>query len=58
MSAASAHLLDLGGMSPRREVGMGSWEGACHCGTIRFRVDGEIAETITCDCSLYTVSIR
>lgn len=31
---------------------MGSWEGACHCGTIRFRVDGEIAETITCDCSL------
>jgi hypothetical protein len=31
---------------------MGTWDGACHCGTVRFRVEGEIAETITCDCSL------
>ena len=31
---------------------MGTWDGACHCGTVRFRVAGEIAETITCDCSL------
>ncbi len=31
---------------------MGTWEGACHCGTVRFRVEGEIVETITCDCSL------
>jgi hypothetical protein len=31
---------------------MGTWHGACHCGTVRFRIDGQIAETITCDCSL------
>jgi hypothetical protein len=31
---------------------MGSWDGACHCGTVRFRVDGEVAEVITCGCSL------
>lgn len=27
-------------------------EGSCHCGAVRFRVDAEIAELTTCDCSL------
>ena len=31
---------------------MGSWDGACHCGTVRFRVAGEVSEVITCGCSL------
>jgi hypothetical protein len=26
--------------------------GGCHCGTVRFEVEGEIAELTTCDCSL------
>jgi hypothetical protein len=28
------------------------WDGACHCGTIRFRLEGEVSEVITCGCSL------
>jgi hypothetical protein len=31
---------------------MGTFDGACHCGTVRFRVDAEITEVTTCDCSL------
>ena len=31
---------------------MGVWSGSCHCGAVRFRVEGEIAELTTCDCSL------
>jgi len=31
---------------------MGPWDGACHCGTVRFRVEGEVSEVITCGCSL------
>ena len=27
-------------------------EGACHCGTVRFEVDFDIAELTTCDCSI------
>jgi hypothetical protein len=27
-------------------------EGACHCGAVRFRVDWQIEELTTCDCSL------
>jgi hypothetical protein len=27
-------------------------DGSCHCGTVRFRVDAEITELTTCDCSL------
>ena len=27
-------------------------EGACHCGTVRFQVDFDIAELTTCDCSI------
>lgn len=26
--------------------------GSCHCGAVRFRVDAEIVELTTCDCSL------
>lgn len=26
--------------------------GSCHCGTVRFRIDAEIVELTTCDCSL------
>ena len=26
--------------------------GSCHCGAVRFRIDAEIPELITCDCSL------
>ena len=31
---------------------MGVWTGSCHCGAVRFRVEGEIGELTTCDCSL------
>jgi hypothetical protein len=31
---------------------MGAWEGSCHCGAVRFRVEAEIAELTRCDCSL------
>ncbi len=31
---------------------MGVWSGSCHCGAVRFRVDAEIDEITTCDCSL------
>jgi len=29
-----------------------SYDGACHCGAVRFRIEGRIAELTTCDCSL------
>jgi hypothetical protein len=29
-----------------------TFEGACHCGAVRFRVEGEISELTTCDCSI------
>jgi hypothetical protein len=31
---------------------MGVWNGSCHCGAVRFRVEAEIAELTRCDCSL------
>jgi hypothetical protein len=31
---------------------MSSYDGSCHCGTVRFRVASPIAELTTCDCSL------
>ena len=31
---------------------MGVWEGSCHCGAVRFRVEAEIVEITRCDCSL------
>jgi hypothetical protein len=31
---------------------MGRYLGSCHCGAVKFRVDAEIDELTTCDCSL------
>lgn len=31
---------------------MGIWSGSCHCGAVRFRVEGDIEELTRCDCSL------
>jgi hypothetical protein len=30
------------------------YHGSCHCGAVRFTVEGEIAEGYVCDCSLCT----
>jgi hypothetical protein len=30
------------------------YSGSCHCGAVTFRVDAEIVELTTCDCSLCT----
>ena len=30
----------------------GVWNGSCHCGAVRFRVETEVKETTSCDCSL------
>ena len=29
-----------------------TWEGSCHCGAVRFRVEAAIEELTICDCSL------
>ena len=29
-----------------------TWQGQCHCGAVRFEVDGPLTETTSCDCSL------
>ena len=29
-----------------------TYDGSCHCGAIRFRIDAPIVELTTCDCSL------
>lgn len=31
---------------------MSRYTGSCHCGAVTFRIDAEIAELTTCDCSL------
>ena len=31
---------------------MNSFAGACHCGTVRFRIDWPVTELTTCDCTL------
>lgn len=31
---------------------MKTWDGSCHCGAVRFRVEAEPKEVIRCDCSL------
>ena len=33
---------------------MPRYSGSCHCGAVTFRIDAEIAELTTCDCSLCT----
>lgn len=29
-----------------------TWKGRCHCGAVRFEIDGPLVEITTCDCSL------
>ena len=31
---------------------MTTWNGSCHCGAVRFRVEAEPGELTVCDCSL------
>ncbi len=31
-----------------------SFEGGCHCGRVRFRVTGDLAQTTYCNCSICT----
>ena len=31
---------------------MPTYRGSCHCGTVTFKIDAEIRELTTCDCSL------
>jgi hypothetical protein len=33
---------------------METYEGGCHCGRVRFRVSGELAEATECNCSICT----
>jgi hypothetical protein len=28
------------------------WNGACHCGAVRFRIEADLADLYRCDCSL------
>jgi hypothetical protein len=30
------------------------YEGGCHCGRVRFRVEGDLAEAVLCNCSICT----
>jgi hypothetical protein len=30
----------------------GAYEGGCHCGRVRFRVRGDLANVVTCNCSI------
>ena len=31
---------------------LNTYEGGCHCGRVRFRVTGDLDETVDCNCSL------
>ena len=33
---------------------MPAYSGSCHCGSVGFRIDADIDELTTCDCSLCT----
>ena len=33
---------------------MRTYDGSCHCGRVRFRVTGDLAETVDCNCSVCT----
>lgn len=34
---------------------MTRYQGSCHCGRIRFRVDGDLAQAILCNCAICTM---
>jgi hypothetical protein len=36
----------------RQEISMPAYSGSCHCGAVRFRIEADIDELTTCDCSL------
>ncbi|WP_424981324.1 type I-B CRISPR-associated protein Cas8b1/Cst1 [Maritalea sp. S77] len=31
---------------------MGRYQGSCHCGTVRFEIESDLATVMKCDCSL------
>jgi hypothetical protein len=33
----------------------GRYEGSCHCGRVRFRVEGDLARVTVCNCSMCTM---
>jgi hypothetical protein len=33
---------------------LASYEGSCHCGRVRFRVRGDLDETVVCNCTICT----
>lgn len=33
---------------------IGTYEGGCHCGRVRFRVTGDLADVLDCNCSVCT----
>ncbi len=33
---------------------MQTYQGGCHCGRVRFRVTGDLADTLACNCSICT----
>ena len=33
---------------------MATFEGGCHCGRVRMRVTGDLADTVECNCSICT----
>lgn len=38
--------------------GVRTFEGSCHCGRVRFRVTGNLADTVDCNCSMCTKKHR
>jgi hypothetical protein len=34
---------------------LATYEGGCHCGQIRFRVQGDLEQTVLCNCSICTM---
>jgi hypothetical protein len=36
----------------QREPMLKTYEGGCHCGRVRFRVSGDLARVVECNCSL------
>lgn len=39
---------------PAADARTRTFEGSCHCGRVRFRVTGELARAISCNCSICT----
>jgi hypothetical protein len=42
--------METGAAQDRTET----YEGSCHCGRVRFRVRGDLANTVDCNCSMCT----